>query len=57
MASMKNDISGDYYIYLYSDPRDGKVFYVGKGVTQGLELIDTASLIRGRQKGLITPVK
>jgi len=28
---MTNDISGDYYIYLYSDPRDGKVFYVGKG--------------------------
>lgn len=28
---MKNDIAGDYYIYLYSDPRDGKVFYVGKG--------------------------
>ena len=28
---MRNDISGDYYIYLYSDPRDGKAFYVGKG--------------------------
>jgi len=26
-----DDISGDYYIYLYSDPRTGKPFYVGKG--------------------------
>ena len=28
---MKDDISGDYFIYQYSDPKDGKVFYVGKG--------------------------
>jgi hypothetical protein len=25
-----------YYVYLYVDPRDGKVFYIGKGAEHGV---------------------
>ena len=57
MATMKKDIAGDYYIYLYSDPRDGKVFYVGKGEGGAV-----CSKFRGRnmknliKKGCRTPI-
>ena len=34
-----------YYIYCLIDPRDGNIFYVGKGVGLGFQ---TKSVVRGK---------